>query len=915
MAVVAVAAAYVWREIKEGDRHSLLQSEAHRHGIGIMSQTLNGNLMGSVAVTGLLDEEVKQEALGRGTPNGPRLQGMLEGIAKAYDAHGAFVVGRDGVVRSSWDSSGKPSTGLDVTFRPYYRMAMQRKENVYAAVSLARGDRSLYFTAPILSDKTRGGTAIGGVVARTDLSKIDALLRDKSDISLLLSPQGVVFAASRSDWIGYLSETPSPQQLASIRELKQFGNMFENKEPSVLPFSVREDRVLQDGWRYAVASAQVQWNDPFGDWTLVLMEDLSRTVPRGDIAARGGAAGLIVGVLILALLNMLRSRHEQEISARQVAAFAAAQQVTAERKAQLAATALRFQQAKTVSELADAFLREAHRLIGVLQGVVYIKADGGEEIFRLVARYAASDAVRSEIALGEGLLGQCAEERRTRLISTPSDGIWSIESGLGNAHPSAVVMVPAMLNDVLHGVVEVALLHHPDEATIRQLEEMVNILALNLELVRRHESTEAQLEAASLAERVKDEQLAFQQVLVDAIPYPVFYLDAETRFLGANRAYEEAFGVRKPQLIGHRMIELDIWPEADRAAFQSENEAVIAAMGRSQREVRIPHSDGTTRDALYFLSGFCDAGEAPGGLVGAFIDISAMKNAERELARLADADRFAHLARGRENRILELKREVNALAKDAGRPEPYGTEMVEPVGDHEWAPHPDYEGGNGAAARPLKLDEMIDLGEFQSLFSSFCEVAGVPAAIIDLQGNVLSASRWQPACTDFHRVNSDSCARCIESDTELALKLQDGEDFTMYRCKNGMTDCASPIIVEGRHLANVFIGQFHVGAPDQAFFRNQARQFGYDEAEYMKAVLSAPVMDEARLPVILGFLSGFARMISTMSLARLRADAAQEAVSRQAALLRQERLAAMSLAEDAARRQGGDGDSSGEAPR
>jgi hypothetical protein len=115
-----------------------------------------------------------------------------------------------------------------------------------------------------------------------------------------------------------------------------------------------------------------------------------------------------------------------------------------------------------------------------------------------------------------------------------------------------------------------------------------------------------------------------------------------------------------------------------------------------------------------------------------------------------------------------------------------------------------------------------------------------------------------------------------------------------------MTDCASPIIVEGLHLANVFIGQFHLGPPDLDFFRKQAQQFGYPEAEYLKAVAEAPVADETRLPVILGFLSGFARMISTMSLARRRADQAQIVLQNQADLLKRERVAVLSLAEDAA---------------
>lgn len=622
--VIGLCSFFIANEVKEQGRLSLLQSEAYRHGIEIMSQTLNGNLMGAVAVLGLLDGEIKGEAMGAVPPNSPRMVGMLGSVAGAHAAHGVFLVGQDGVVHSSWDSSGRPSTGTNVRFRPYFQMAMQSKENVYAAVSLARGDRSLYFTAPIFSDTTRTGPAVGGVVARTDLSKIDAMLRDKADISLLLSPQGVVFAGSRGEWIGFLAERPSAADLAAIRDLKQFGAMFETAEPSILPFSTREGRVRLDGRSYAVARARVQWNDPFGDWTLVLMEDLSRTVPLAGSAVLGAAAAAVAGSLLLALLNMLRSRHAQQVSADRLAEFARTQQSMAERKAQLAAAAMRLQQAKTVSDLADCFLRESRALIGTLQGLVYVRAGSGGTTMSLAAGYAVGAAVAPEISDGEGLLGECACSGRLRVVVTPAEGPWIIESGLGETRPGAVIMAPVQLNDAVLGVVEVAVLGVPDEEATQQFEDLVRILALNLELVRQHQRTEERLEEASVAERAKGEQLAFQQVLVDAMPYPVFTLDAHSRFLGANRAFEVAFGIGKENLTGRRMIDLEFLPEASRAVFQSESEEIIAAIGRGRRDLSLPLADGRTHDILYFLSGFADPNGLPGGLVGAFVDLSAI---------------------------------------------------------------------------------------------------------------------------------------------------------------------------------------------------------------------------------------------------------------------------------------------------
>ena len=175
---------------------------------------------------------------------------------------------------------------------------------------------------------------------------------------------------------------------------------------------------------------------------------------------------------------------------------------------------------------------------------------------------------------------------------------------------------------------------------------------------------------------------------------------------------------------------------------------------------------------------------------------------------------------------------------------------------------------------------------------------GVAAAVIDREGQIIAAARWQRVCTDFHRTNPASCARCIESDTGLALHLQEAKDYAIYRCRNGMTDCASPVKVAGHHVANVFIGQFHLAPPDDAFFAAQANELGFDRATYLKAIHEAPVIDEARLPSILGFLTRFARLIGSFAVEQWRARQAELSIRNQAMEQQRQRSAAISLAED-----------------
>ena len=481
---ISIMAVGLSRDLREADHLSRLQIEAERRGVEIMSQTLNGNVMGSLSLLGVIDEEIKQDALGKALPNSQRISAMLASIAGTYDAEGVFVIGKDGILTSSWDSSGKPSTGLNVRFRPYFQMAIQGRENVYAAVSLARGDRALYFATPIFAKTARTGDAIGAVVARTSLDRIDALLRGKADITLLLSPQGVVFASNRAEWIGSLAGAPTPERMKAIRDLKQFGTMFDKNDPSILPLAIPGGIQAFEGQRYAQASAKVRWNDPSGDWSLVLLEDLSRTIPAIEQLWIGLGAAAVLLVFGLLGLKLLRAHHAQTLASRRLADYAQAQEASAERSSKRAEAALRFQRARSPDDLARIFLAEAHRILGALQGMIYVFDTDQASTMRLAASYACGDKVPARLDPGQGLLGQCALDRQPRVLETTDHGSWIIRSGLGNTGPAAVMMAPLLLDEATLGVVEIAVLDPPDHHARDQFIELAGLLALNFEILR-----------------------------------------------------------------------------------------------------------------------------------------------------------------------------------------------------------------------------------------------------------------------------------------------------------------------------------------------------------------------------------------------------------------------------------------------
>ncbi len=192
-------------------------------------------------------------------------------------------------------------------------------------------------------------------------------------------------------------------------------------------------------------------------------------------------------------------------------------------------------------------------------------------------------------------------------------------------------------------------------------------------------------------------------------------------------------------------------------------------------------------------------------------------------------------------------------------------------------------GGGPPSEDDADLAALIDFAPLDAIFADFLEVTGLPVAIIDLQARVLVSSKWQRLCVEFHRDNRGTLARCLESDISLSRQMQEGKPMAIYRCHNGLTDCAAPIIIDGRHVANLFIGQFFVQPPDLTFFRRQQEGFGFDPAAYLEAVAEVPIVAEAKLPAILHLGAGLARQIADLSLARLRALRAQAEVERQVA--------------------------------
>ena len=115
--------------------------------------------------------------------------------------------------------------------------------------------------------------------------------------------------------------------------------------------------------------------------------------------------------------------------------------------------------------------------------------------------------IDKRIEIGSNMVGQCYLEAETiYMTSIPTDYI-SITSGLGDANPNALVIVPLKFNDKVYGVIELASFHPYEKYQLEFIEKLAESIASTISTVKVNLQTIQLLEESKL----KSEELAAQE--------------------------------------------------------------------------------------------------------------------------------------------------------------------------------------------------------------------------------------------------------------------------------------------------------------------------------------------------------------------------------------------------------------------
>lgn len=173
-----------------------------------------------------------------------------------------------------------------------------------------------------------------------------------------------------------------------------------------------------------------------------------------------------------------------------------------------------------------------------------------------------------------------------------------------------------------------------------------------------------------------------------------------------------------------------------------------------------------------------------------------------------------------------------------------------------------------------KFSDLVEINRLQHLFDSIYEATGIAAGIADIDGTPLTQTGWTNLCMKFHRDNQEIVHRCIESTDSAAILISEAMDdekkIVYYQCKNGIVHAITPVMIQGNIIAMIYKSQFLFSPPDLDFFKNQARDLGLPEDEYIEAVQELPIYPKKEMDRFMEFASRMAELFGELGYYRIR---------------------------------------------
>ncbi|HEU4799405.1 MAG TPA: response regulator, partial [Gemmatimonadales bacterium] len=184
-------------------------------------------------------------------------------------------------------------------------------------------------------------------------------------------------------------------------------------------------------------------------------------------------------------------------------------------KTNLAKFSRMLQGQRDLTAVSELILSDVAPLVAAHHGVFYLmEGSGADARLELLASYAyrGREEVTSSFRLGEGLVGQCAADRRIMIISEIPQDYIRISSGLGAAAPRNIVVLPVLFEGNVKAVLELATFEPMDEIRLSFLEQLAESIGIVLNTIIANMRTEELLkQSQALTESLQSQREALTE--------------------------------------------------------------------------------------------------------------------------------------------------------------------------------------------------------------------------------------------------------------------------------------------------------------------------------------------------------------------------------------------------------------------
>ncbi len=319
-------------------------------------------------------------------------------------------------------------------------------------------------------------------------------------------------------------------------------------------------------------------------------------------------------------------------------------------------------------ELLEAILQRAARLTDTVHGYIYLLEPDASAMQMRVGMGFFKSQIGLRVAPGEGLGGKVWQSEA--VLRVDDYRAWSGRlTGKSFDSLRSIVGIPLKYRGRVEGVIGLAHVETGKsfrDADVVALKRFAGLATIALDKAKLYTDARRELAERRRAEEVLRKSEERYRLLIESSPDPIVVYNLQGEAVLVNPAFEQVFGLRREELIGKNIdfVPEESWPET-REAIENMLSGQKIHLFETKRLTR----DGRLLDVQLSSTLYFDEKGNPAGNIVTLRDISAQKNAERELLKYHSqlgervAERTAELAKANAQLAQEVEDRKRAEAE------------------------------------------------------------------------------------------------------------------------------------------------------------------------------------------------------------------------------------------------------------